>query len=141
MQPRNIFRAGALMAGLGIVAGAFGAHVIKGKVEPKDLETFEIAVRYQMYHAIGLIAVAGWFQALAGSMGSARTTKSAGIAITLLITGTLIFSGTLYGIVAGGPRWLGAITPIGGTLQIIGWVMLAVCGGKQEKNGQRVTSE
>lgn len=130
MESRNVFRIGALMAALGIVAGAFGAHVIKGKVEPKDLETFEIAVRYQMYHALGLMAVAGWFQALADRDTVAKTPKTA---VLMLITGTIIFSGTLYGIVAGGPRWLGAITPIGGTLQIIGWAMLAFCGGNKTK--------
>ena len=119
MKPHQVVKSGAILAALGIAAGAFGAHGLKGKVEPKDLETFEIAVRYQMYHALGLLAVGAWFRPLA------RLAKPASVAICMLIAGTLIFSGTLYGIVVGGPRWLGAITPIGGTLQIIGWLVLA----------------
>lgn len=120
MQPLTIFRIGALLAALGIVAGAFGAHAIKGRVEPKDLETFEIAVRYQMYHAIGFVAISGYFAAVN------KVPRSSVIAIRCLLAGTIIFSGTLYGIVSGGPRWLGAITPIGGTLQIIGWLILTI---------------
>ncbi len=121
MQPKTIFRTGALLAGLAVVTGAMGAHAIKGRVEPKLLETFEIAARYQMYHAIGLIAVSAYFAAISG------VPKSSAIAIRLLWAGTLIFCGTLYAIVAGGPKWLGAITPIGGTLQIAGWMILAFC--------------
>lgn len=120
MKPYQIVKSGAVLAAVGIAAGAFGAHGLKGKVEPKDLETFEIAVRYQMYHALGLLAVGAY---LAGA--AAKLSKPVSIAIILLLAGTCIFSGTLYGIVIGGPRWLGAITPIGGTLQIIGWLMIA----------------
>ena len=120
MQPLTIFRIGTFMAALGIVAGAFGAHAIKGRVEPKDLETFEVAVRYQMYHAIGLIAISSYFSSLT------KVSRPSTIAIRCLLAGTIIFSGTLYGIVSGGPRWLGAITPIGGSLQIIGWLILSI---------------
>ena len=129
MKPHQVVKSGAILAALGIAAGAFGAHGLKGKVEPKDLETFEIAVRYQMYHALGLLAVGAWFGAVA------RLPKPASAAIGMLIIGTLIFSGTLYGIVVGGPRWLGAITPIGGTLQIIGWAVLAA--NVKESGGDR----
>lgn len=121
MKATQIFKTGAILVGLGIAAGAFGAHGLKGKVTPEHLETFEIAVRYQMYSALGLIGIGAYFQAMG------ETPKRAGIAALLLIAGTVIFSGTLYGIVAGGPKWLGAITPIGGTLQIIAWGMTGLC--------------
>lgn len=116
MKPEKIFQIGTILAGLGIVAGAFGAHALKAIVSPEQLATFEIGVRYQMYHALGLIAMAAWF----GQSG--KTAPKA--AVYGLIVGTLIFSGTLYGITLGGPKWLGAITPIGGSLQIIGWMIL-----------------
>ena len=117
MNSHKIFHIGAVMAGLGIVAGAFGAHALKDKVSPEQLVTFEIGVRYQMYHALGLIALAAWF--------AQSGLKAAKAPLLCLIYGTLIFSGTLYGITLGGPKWLGAITPIGGTMQIIGWMILA----------------
>jgi uncharacterized membrane protein YgdD (TMEM256/DUF423 family) len=121
-----IFRSGAALTAFGIIAGAFGAHGLEGKVSPERLETFEIAVRYQMYSALGLIAVAGYFQTIP------RLTKPLTTAFYAVLIGTLIFSGTLYGIVGGGPKWLGAITPIGGTLQIVGWLIFAAKAGKRE---------
>jgi uncharacterized membrane protein YgdD (TMEM256/DUF423 family) len=117
MKPEKIFQLGSVLASLAIVAGAFGAHALKDKVTPEQLVTFEIGVRYQMYHALGLLAIAAWFR------HSGKIAPR--VALLCLLIGTCIFSGTLYGIVAGGPKWLGAITPIGGTLQIIGWMILA----------------
>jgi uncharacterized membrane protein YgdD (TMEM256/DUF423 family) len=119
MKPRNVFRIGALLLALAIAAGAFGAHGLKGRVTVDKLETFEIGVRYQFYNALGLMAAASWL------VKSGSQTRRNRVAVMMILIGTAIFSGTLYGIVVGGPRWLGAITPIGGTLQIIGWVILA----------------
>jgi uncharacterized membrane protein YgdD (TMEM256/DUF423 family) len=102
---------GALLAFLGVAAGAFGAHALKGMLTPERLEVFEVAVRYQMYHALGLIA--------AGILDTPR----AGWAF---LFGTIVFSGSLYLLVLTDKRWLGAITPIGGALFLAGWVLLAL---------------
>ena len=108
---------GAVLAALAVVLGAFGAHGLRARLSPQDLETFEVGVRYQMYHALALIvvswAIAHW---------------EAGTAITagwFFVAGILLFSGSLYVLVITGPRWLGAITPIGGVAFIVGWLLLA----------------
>lgn len=124
-QWNRVFATGSLLAGLAIVTGAFGAHGLERKVSPEALETFEIGVRYQMYAALGLIGIAAMFR------NSGKETRLARIGCQLLFLGTLIFSGTLYGIVAGGPKWLGAITPIGGSFQIIGWFLVSYTAMRQ----------
>lgn len=102
---------GAVLGGIGVAAGAFGAHGLRGVVTPERLEVFETAVRYQMFHALALLA--------AGSLGA----EKAGWAFLL---GVLIFSGSLYLLVLADQGWLGAVTPVGGLLLIVGWVLLAV---------------
>ena len=111
----------AMLAGvfgaLGVAAGAFGAHALQGKVEPRMLEVFETAARYQMYHALALLAV-----------GLARVhwpTTLLSMAGWFFLAGILVFSGSLYLMTATGERWLGAITPIGGLAFIVGWLLLA----------------
>lgn len=116
MNPDKMFRAGVILLATGIAAGAFGAHGLKDLVTADKLVTFEIGVRYQMYGALGLMAAGSWLKQ-SGQRGSCASLA--------IVAGVLIFSGTLYGIVLGGPKWLGAITPIGGTLQIVGWGMIA----------------
>ena len=115
MTPTQVLRAGALLGALGIAAGAFGAHGLSDHLDAKDLDTFEVAVRYQLVHALALCAIA------ALPIG----TRRAVLAATLMLIGTLIFCGTLYVLVLTGMRWLGAVTPIGGVLMIAGWVALA----------------
>ena len=117
MTPRTAATLGALFAGLAVAAGAFGAHALRSRVEPRDLEIFETAARYQMYHGLALLAVA-WLL----DRGIAQA-SGAGWAFT---AGTLVFSGTLYLMVATGARWLGAITPVGGVLLISGWILLGL---------------
>ena len=116
----------AMLAGvfgaLGVAAGAFGAHALQGKVEPRMLEVFETAARYQMYHALALLG-ASW---LAGQTQS----TSASVAGWAFVVGILVFSGSLYVMVFSGLKWLGAITPIGGTAFIVGWIALAVAASK-----------
>jgi len=115
---RMFFIAGAILALVAVAAGAFGAHSLAARIPADRLDTFEIAVRYQMYHALGLFVVAWAAQRWPGG--------SAPLAGWLFLAGILIFGGTLYGIALGGPRWLGAITPIGGASFIAGWAVLAV---------------
>ncbi|MEP6778928.1 MAG: DUF423 domain-containing protein [Gemmatimonadaceae bacterium] len=113
---------GALSAAMGVGAGAFGAHALRAKLEPRMLEVFETGARYQMYHAIALIAVAWAVNRWPGSL-----TTAAG---WLLVAGTVFFSGSLYLMALTGVTKLGAITPIGGVCFIAGWICLAVAAFK-----------
>lgn len=109
---------GALSAGLSVAAGAFGAHALRARVEPRLLEVFETGARYQMYHALALLAVAWIVGRAPGALGNA--------AGWLFLAGTVLFSGSLYAMTFTGIRALGAITPIGGVCFIAGWVCLAL---------------
>ena len=108
---------GSIWGGLAVVLGAFGAHALKARLTPDLLQTFELAARYQMYHALALLAVG-----LLGTRVDSTPLQIAGIAI---FAGSLVFSGSLYALVLTQERWLGMITPIGGMSMIIGWFTLA----------------
>lgn len=97
--------------------GAFAAHGLRNVLSSPDLATFEVGVRYQMYHAFGLFAAA-W----ALERWGAQTAVLAGWAF---VVGIVLFSGSLYLLVLTGPRWLGAITPLGGVAFLAGWALLA----------------
>ncbi len=126
MNPIFWLRIGAVVGGLGVVLGAFGAHGLKERLSPYSLEIFETAVRYQMYHAPALLAVG-----LIGVLGRGEMALNlAGGSFTL---GILIFSGTLYALSVTDIKWLGAITPIGGLFLIFGWIALAVAAGSVGK--------
>ena len=114
---RFFFIAGSLSAFLAVALGAFAAHGLKNKMPPEMFNIFEVGVRYHMYHALGLLAVA-W----ASSRWPGTHFTAAG---WLFIVGTIIFSGSLYLLSLTGLRWLGAITPIGGLAFLIGWLLLA----------------
>lgn len=111
----------AVSAGISVAAGAFGAHALRARVEPRLLEVFETGARYQMYHALGLLAVA-WVASRLPA-GAATPAQAAG---WLFVAGTVVFSGSLYAMTLTGLRALGAITPIGGVCFILGWIALAV---------------
>lgn len=104
---------GALLALLAIALGAFGAHALKAHISAERLDTFEVAVRYQMYHALALLAL----YALPRHLWRVAP---------LWLYGSVIFSGSLYVLVFTGIGILGAITPIGGVLQIAGWLWLFI---------------
>ena len=123
MSPPRLFLAlGAGSAFLGVAAGAFGAHALRTRLTPEMLAIFELAVRYQMYHALALIAcawaVTKWPGALVVASG------------WLFVAGTLIFCGTLYALALTGMRWLGAVTPLGGVAFLAGWLCLAAAALK-----------
>ena len=123
-MPRLFLAIGSGCALLAVVTGAFGAHALRARLSEDMLATFEVAARYQMYHALALIAVA-W----AASQWSATLISVAG---WLFLAGIVIFSGSLYILALSGVRWLGAVTPIGGLAFIAGWLCLlwvAVRGG------------
>lgn len=113
---RLLAASGAVLALVGVGLGAFGAHVLEVRLSPADLATFETAVRYQMYHALGLLGVA-WLHDRTGS-------ALAGRGGWLLVAGTAVFSGSLYVLVLTGARWLGAVTPVGGVMQLAGWLLV-----------------
>ena len=114
---RLFFALGSVLGGLGVVLGAFGAHALRATLSAEDLQTFEIGVRYQMYHALALIVVA-W----AHTRWEGAALGAAGWCFTL---GIVVFSGSLYVLVLSGQRWLGAVTPLGGVALILGWGLLA----------------
>ena len=126
MSGATWIRIGAALGGLAVAAGAFGAHGLKDRLDARSLEIFETAAKYQMYHALALLAVG--LLALLGRGGAALT-----VAGWSFLVGTLIFSGTLYGLSTSGIKWLGAITPIGGLALIAGWVALAIAAGATAK--------
>lgn len=113
---RLFLAAGALAAGLGVILGAFGAHTLETRVTAERLEVFETGVRYQMYHALGLLLLA-WV----AEQWPVWQVTAAGY---LFLAGIAVFSGSLYLLVLTDTPWLGAITPIGGLAFILGWAFL-----------------
>ncbi|MBK8096339.1 MAG: DUF423 domain-containing protein [Planctomycetes bacterium] len=117
MTPRRMIALGAAFAGLAVAAGAFGAHAMK-HLPAADLDIWEKAARYQMYHALGLLAC--------GALGHAgHAVANIRFAAWSFLTGIALFSGSLYLLVATGQRWLGAVTPFGGVAFLLGWGALA----------------
>jgi len=136
--PRQWIITGAILAALAVVFGAFGAHglephlksvfgdterTIAGLTVPatfKYLQDFKTGADYHMYHALGLLAL--------GIAASQQTEirKSHRVAAWCFLLGIVLFSGSLYVLVLSGMRWLGAITPIGGSLMTVGWVAFAI---------------
>jgi uncharacterized membrane protein YgdD (TMEM256/DUF423 family) len=105
----------------GVALGAFGEHLLRASLEAAGMrEVWETAVRYQLLHAVALLGFAGWMrpQAKPGGSCSAWTVR-------LWVVGTALFSGSLYGLALGGPRWLGPVTPLGGLALITAWVLAA----------------
>ncbi|HSB25627.1 MAG TPA: DUF423 domain-containing protein [Burkholderiaceae bacterium] len=114
---RVFFSVGCAFGFLGVALGAFAAHALKARLAPELLATFETGVRYQLIHALALLAVA-W----AHSRWPGRVLTSGG---WLFVAGTLLFSGSLYALSLTGVRGLGAITPFGGVAFLAGWLCLA----------------
>lgn len=112
------WRLGCVFGLLAVSAGAFGAHALRGRLTPEMLAAFETGARYQMYHALALVAVSVGVERWPG-----RLSRSAGWAF---VAGTLVFSGSLYVLALSGIRWLGAITPVGGVALLCGWTLLAL---------------
>ena len=114
---------GSILAFSAVLFGAFGAHALKETLSAHDsVQTWETAVRYQMWHALALI--------LLSSNGlSNPIPKMTG---PCFVVGSLLFSGSLYGLALDGPKWLGPITPLGGLCLMIGWVLLVYSSFKNK---------
>jgi uncharacterized membrane protein YgdD (TMEM256/DUF423 family) len=102
-----------------VVIGAFVAHGLKKILAPAALEVVKTGVQYQMYHALALLLVALWLNHKPAAPGL----KAGGLAFIL---GSLLFSGSLYALALGAPRWLGPVTPLGGLCFLIGWLLLLI---------------
>jgi uncharacterized membrane protein YgdD (TMEM256/DUF423 family) len=116
---RTFFLLGSILGGLGVALGAFGAHTLQDRLAEEALSTFETGARYQMYHALALLAVA---------FAVTRWPESnlPVIAGWLFVTGTALFCGSLYLLSLTDQRWLGAVAPLGGAAFIAGWGCLAL---------------
>ena len=110
---RGMIAGGAVLAGVAVACGAFGAHALRGMLGPAEFGWWHTAVEYQMWHGLALVAL--------GLAGKSWARVPAG----LLGGGAAVFSATLYTMALGGPRWLGAVTPLGGLLMMAGWAVLA----------------
>jgi uncharacterized membrane protein YgdD (TMEM256/DUF423 family) len=113
----NAIVVGALLGAAGVAAGAFGAHGLKERLTPEALGWWETGARYELIHALALV--------LTGLLARQRGVPLQ-LPAVLFLVGTIVFSGTLYAMALGGPRWLGAITPLGGAALIGGWIALAL---------------
>jgi uncharacterized membrane protein YgdD (TMEM256/DUF423 family) len=114
--------AGALIA-LATILGAFGAHALKAHMTQDKLLVYETAVRYHFIHALGLLAIGVLLRSADGEMLR--------WSVTLLVVGIALFSGSLYWLTFGAPRWVGIVTPVGGLALIAGWMLFAATMWRQ----------
>jgi uncharacterized membrane protein YgdD (TMEM256/DUF423 family) len=119
---KTLALAGALIA-LATILGAFGAHALKAHLSPDKLAVYETAVRYHFFHALGLLAIGVLMRSVDGEL----LRWSA----VLVLVGIILFSGSLYLLTFGAPRFLGVVTPLGGLALIVGWGMFAVTMWRQ----------
>jgi uncharacterized membrane protein YgdD (TMEM256/DUF423 family) len=113
---RTLAVAGALIA-LATALGAFGAHALKAHLSQDKLLVYETAVRYHFIHALGLLAIGVLLRSVDGEL--LRWSAA------LVLIGILLFSGSLYLLTFGAPRFVGIVTPIGGLALIAGWILFA----------------
>lgn len=104
---------------LAVILGAFGAHGLKGKITPELLAAFQTGVQYQFYHTLALFLVA----LVLFRFPDVSLFHWVGYAF---VVGMVLFSGSLYAMAFGGPRWLGPITPLGGLCFMAGWLMMVI---------------
>ena len=116
-QARRFCQLAAVLLGLATIIGAAGAHALRSQLVGDRYEIFQTAVHYQFIHALGLLGV--------GVLVDRVPASSLRLAGWLLLTGVLLFSGSLYLILAGAPRWVGVLTPIGGLALILAWGLTA----------------
>ena len=115
---RVFLAAGAIAAFAAVALGAFGAHALKGRLSPEMLAVWRTAVEYHVFHALGVLAV---------GFAASRLPDSALLKWSgwLMLAGIVLFSGSLYALALSGERWLGAVTPVGGTAFLAAWALFA----------------
>lgn len=120
---------GALLALLGVMLGAFGAHGLKNMLSTAALETFEVGVRYQIYHSLAIMLLGGLT-----AQASALWCKRAAV---LFMIGCVLFSGSIYLLTITGQKWLGPVTPLGGLCLMLGWasVIMGLIKGPEQQSG------
>ncbi len=111
----------AILMGLAVGIGAFGAHGLKGRLDEYSMGVYEKAVLYHFFHALGLMIVS--LMPRLGALSQSAATWICG----LLLAGIVLFSGSLYALAISGVKTLGAITPLGGLAFLAAWFMLAYC--------------
>ncbi|HEX4773019.1 MAG TPA: DUF423 domain-containing protein [Bryobacteraceae bacterium] len=114
----NWTAAGAVLMLLGVACGAFGAHALKARLDPAMMDVYHTAVQYHLIHALGILIVAALLRS--GAITAAGGSRVA----WFLLSGIILFSGSLYALALSGVRTLGAITPVGGLAFIVGWLLL-----------------
>ncbi len=114
-----LYSLGALSMAIGVGCGAFGAHGLRDIISAQDMQIWEKAVFYQLIHSLAALVLLVTPHTLCDEKRSTRCAA-------LFLIGTLVFSGSLYTLVLTNMRWLGAITPLGGSCFIVSWVLVAV---------------
>jgi uncharacterized membrane protein YgdD (TMEM256/DUF423 family) len=119
--------AGSINMFLSVGLGAFGAHGLRSSLPPDLIAVFQTGNQYHFYHSLGLFAaaVAAWW------FPNSRLVRLSGI---LMLAGLVLFSGSLYFLCITGQRWIGAITPFGGTAFLVAWLLLAICFWKSRRS-------
>jgi uncharacterized membrane protein YgdD (TMEM256/DUF423 family) len=117
MDARRTLAVAGLLIALATALGAFGAHALKTHLSQDKLQVYETAVRYHFVHALGLLAMGVLLRSLDGEL--LRWSAA------LVLAGILLFSGSLYLLTFGAPRWVGIVTPVGGLALMAGWILFA----------------
>ncbi len=134
---KTFLRLGSLLALVAVVLGAFGSHSLKEAISPEQLNTFEIGVRYQFYHALATVAV--------GLLLYSRKARFLPFAGWFFVAGVLLFSGSLYllsvqDILNISTSWIGPVTPLGGLLFILGWAAFFISTYQKNERAYRSKS-
>lgn len=128
MPYRLAWVAAALSGFIVVMAGAFGAHGLEGRVPARMIEVFETGVRYQAWHTLAILIVLVWRQVMPA--------KGQSVVLWLWCAGIVLFSGSLYLLVLAGTRGLGLVTPFGGLLLMAGWLALAVTAWRAQSSSR-----
>ena len=115
---RRCLTIGAVLMALGVMLGAFGAHLLQAQLTPQRFASYQTGVHYHMLHALGLLVI-GIVARVTGESPHLRWSAR------LMLAGIVFFSGSIYLMTAGAPRWLGAVTPVGGVSFMVAWALLA----------------
>ena len=119
---------------LGVALGAFGAHVLQDALKAREMTgVWDTAVKYQLIHAVALLALAGHQRVGNGEPGTGQ--KLICRAAGCWTVGVVLFSGSLYLLALGGPRWIGPVTPLGGLALMAGWVLFILASWRDWKAG------